>query len=173
MMRPSSRDVSRIRRAFACRWRRAAALGLLLIAPAAAVSAADETPKQLKQHPVVQAADWEKATDIVIELGDHHYAPDDIELRVGQPYRIVLNNTGTVSHDMVGGTLFDENVIALRMVTSRVGRITANRINSVYLRSGNSTEIWLVPLKVGEYSFFCSLPGHLEDGMEGTIKIVP
>lgn len=48
----------------------------------------------------------------------------------------------------------------------------ADYVNSVYVRSHNRIELWRVPLRGGEYSFYCSLPGHREDGMEGLVRIV-
>ena len=138
---------------------------------AAADSAADETDG-LVGHPAIRATDWDATIEIVIELGDHAYAPDEFTLQVGKPYKLLLKNVGGVSHDMVGGSFFDEHTIALRMVSSKVGRVVADHIRSIYLRPQNDTELWLVPLKEGEFSFFCSLPFHREDGMEGVVRIV-
>lgn len=134
--------------------------------------AAEEEPA-VRMHPALAGIDWTTATEIDVALKDHSYEPDEIRLKVGQPYRLVLRNVGAVAHDMVGGSLFDEKVIALRMVNSNAGRVIADYVNSVYVRSKNNIELWLVPLKAGEYSFFCSLPGHRDDGMEGIVHILP
>jgi len=144
---------------------------LALCAPLA--SAHDANSEGIRPHPALAGVDWADAPEIEIALQDHHYEPEQIRLRRGQPYRLVLKNVGAVSHDMVGGSLFDETVIALRMVNSSAGRVIADNVNSVYVRAKNSIELWLVPLKEGEYSFYCSLPGHRDDGMEGVVRIVP
>lgn len=125
-----------------------------------------------RQHEVIASTDWNDAQEVVIALGDHRYEPEEFTLKLGQPYRIVLRNVGAVSHDMVGGSFFDGSVIALRMVSSSAGRVVADYINSVYVRTKQDIELWLVPLQEGAYSFFCSLPGHRDDGMEGTVRIV-
>jgi uncharacterized cupredoxin-like copper-binding protein len=138
-----------------------------------AALAGEEAPSAARQHPAVAAADWEALTEVVVALGDHHYEPNEISLKVGRPYKLTLENVGAASHDMVGGSFFEENVIALRMVNSRSGRVMADHINSVYVRPRNTIELWLVPLVAGTYSFYCSLPGHRDDGMEGAVRIVP
>lgn len=146
----------------------------LLVALALPAHASDEAmPEGIKHHPAVLAADWGKVETIVIELGDHIYEPDELNLKVGQPYKLVLRNIGRVAHDMVGGSFFDEDVIALRMVNSRVGRVMADHINSIFIRTKNEAEMWLVPIKDGEFTFFCSLPGHRDGGMEGFIYVEP
>ncbi len=146
---------------------------LLALARPAFGAADDPMPEGIRQHPAVAAADWDQTIEIVIELGDHHYEPDELTLKVGQPYKLTLKNIGQVAHDMVGGSFFDERVIALRMVNSRVGRVMADHINSIYVRARNDSELWLIPLEAGEYTFFCSLPGHRDGGMEGVVRIEP
>jgi uncharacterized cupredoxin-like copper-binding protein len=143
-------------------------LVLALGPPVAGAQAGDAPPKP---HPAVAAADWRETTEIVLELGDHRYEPNEITLRLGKPYKIVLRNVGNTSHDMVGGSFFDDEVIALRMVSSKAGRVTAQEVTSIYVRSKHDTEVWLVPIREGQYTFYCSLPQHRESGMEGTIKV--
>lgn len=144
-----------------------------LVFAAPAVGAAGDEPAPGRLHPALAGIDWSTATEIVIDLQDHNYAPDEIQLKRGRPYKLILKNVGRVAHDMVGGTLFEESVIALRMVNSDAGRVVADYVNSVYVRSRYRIELWLVPIREGEYSFYCSLPGHRDDGMEGTVRIVP
>lgn len=149
-----------------------ASLLALLFAFGAAAAAVEDEPA-VRMHPALAGVDWTEAAEVEVALKDHSYEPEEIRLVVGRPYKLVLRNVGAVAHDMVGGSLFDEKVIALRMVNSSVGRVIADYVNSVYVRSRNNIELWFVPLKPGEYSFFCSLPGHREDGMEGVVRIVP
>ena len=144
-------------------------VGMALPSPALC---ADDEQQGLKLHPAVVAADWAQVKELLIELADHNFEPNELTLKRGVPYMLRLKNTGSTAHDMVGGTFFGRDVIALRMVNSRVGRVTADDISSIYIRPKNDTELWFVPLKTGVFSFVCSIPGHKESGMEGQVRIV-
>ena len=146
-----------------------ALLALTLSSP---VVAAEDEEQVLKQHPALATVKWDVAKEIVVDLDDHNYVPGEIVLKRGMAYRLRLKNIGVKAHDMVGGSFFEEDAIALKMVNTKVGRVTADHINSVYIRPKNEAEVWFVALKVGEFSFFCSIPGHREAGMEGIVKIV-
>lgn len=143
-----------------------------LVASAAQAQVFDDETQRIVQHPAVAAADWGKAVEVQVELHDNTYEPSNLSFRIGQPYILTLKNVGKVSHDMVGGTFFQKDVIALRMVSTKFGRVTADDISSVYIRPKQEAELWFVPLKKGDYSFICTIPGHREDGMEGDIRIV-
>jgi uncharacterized cupredoxin-like copper-binding protein len=133
---------------------------------------ADEETQKIPQHPAIAAADWSKVKTVTIELDDNNYEPSDLTLKRGAPYNLVLKNIGKAAHDIVSGSLFDKDVAALRMINTVVGRVTAENISSVFIRPKQAAEVWIVPLKTGTYSFFCSIPGHREAGMEGRIHIV-
>lgn len=150
----------------------AALFALASLMASSTALAGEEDAVTTKLHPALAGIDWTSAPEVVVDLKDHSYDPDEIVLTRGKPYKLILKNVGRVAHDMVGGSLFEESVIALRMVNSDAGRVIADYVNSVYVRSHNRIELWLVPLREGEYSFYCSLPGHREDGMEGFIRIV-
>lgn len=155
---------------------RTVARALVMSTLAAGVLAApawanDDEQRGLKLNPLVTQVDWSQAKELVVELGDHTYTPNELRLKRGVPYKLMLKNVGGQAHDMVGGTFFSKEVIALRMVNSRVGRVTADNISSIYVRPKNETEIWFLPIKSGTFSFICSLPGHLEAGMEGSVRI--
>lgn len=147
------------------------ALSTIMLNTSAFAAAADEE-QVLRQHPALIDVKWDLAKEIVVELDDDNYEPGEIVLKRGMPYRVHLKNIGVKAHDMVGGSFFEEDAIALKMVSTKVGRVTADHINSVYIRPKNEAEVWFVALKVGQYSFFCSIPGHREAGMEGLVKII-
>ena len=110
---------------------------------------ADEEQLGLKFHPAVAAADWSSPQEIVVELEDDTYRPSEIQLTRGRPYLMRLKNIGGSAHDMAGGTFFGKHVIALRAVASRIGRITADDVSSIYIRPKQETELWFVPIRTG------------------------
>ena len=152
-------------------WCLAGTLLSLALGSSAALAAEDEE-QVLKQHPALANVKWEAAKEIVVDLDDDNYEPAEIVLKRDMAYRLRLKNIGVKAHDMVGGSFFEENAIALKMVNTKVGRVTANHINSVYIKPKNEAEVWFVALKTGHFSFYCSIPGHREAGMEGLVKIV-
>lgn len=114
-------------------------------------------------------ADWSKAQEFVVELGDHHYSPSELSFAVGHPVVLRLKNVGNTSHDMIGGSFF--RAIMLKMARGRSGHVVATGVHSIYIRPKQEMELWFLPIQRGEFSFFCSIPGHQEAGMEGVVTI--
>lgn len=88
-----------------------------------------------------------------IESGDVYYEPTELELAPGGT--LTMNNAGVLQHDLVVEDWGDEEVIPL-------------------INGGESAE-YTIPedAEVGStVTFYCSVPGHREAGMEGTITIV-
>lgn len=112
---------------------------------------------------------WAEAREIEVDLDDHSYSPENLRLQKGLPYVLKMKNVGSVPHDLVGGSFF--RAIVARMTSSASGRVVTPYVHSIYVRTRNTVELWFVPVTAGTYDFFCSLPGHREDGMEGKIII--
>lgn len=86
---------------------------------------------------------------VEIEAGDLWFAPDTIEVVAGQPINIELVNTGQVFHDLT--------VPAADLVISA--------------ESGDEISGGLALADPGTYEFLCSVPGHAQAGMRGTIVV--
>lgn len=118
---------------------------------------------------ILEGIDWQTATSVEVDLADHDFAPSEMVLERGRPYILTLHNVGAQAHDMVGGSFFQ--AIVVRMANTPSGRIVTPYLKSIYVRSQQRIEIWFVPTRAGKFSFFCSLPGHRDAGMEGTVEI--
>ena len=118
---------------------------------------------------LIDQMDWDKAEVVEVQISEHNYSPSDLVFERNKPYILRLNNTGAVSHDMVGGSFFGG--IAIKMAQNRGGRIVTPVLNSIYVKSKQYMELWFVPVRAGAYSFFCSLDGHRQGGMEGDVII--
>lgn len=118
---------------------------------------------------LIDQMDWDTAKIVEVQLSEHNYSPSDLVFERNKPYILRLNNVGAVSHDMVGGSFFGG--IAIKMAQNRGGRIVTPVLSSIYVKPKQQMEIWFVPVRAGSYSFFCSLDGHREGGMEGDVIV--
>lgn len=125
---------------------------------------------QSRAQQVVKSANWNEAERFTIEFDDNLYEPDSIELKVGKPYRITFTNVGEEAHDISGEDFFAK--VFTYQVRTKDLRVKAYHLENVHINPGTSVELWLVPDGTGEFPFICTLPGHLEDGMEGGFTIV-
>jgi plastocyanin len=88
----------------------------------------------------------------VVATNDYSFEPAEIELKAGETVTLVLDSSKTFeSHTLVIDELDGVNLEA-------DGGIVA------------STEF--TPLEPGTYTFYCSVAGHREEGMEGTLTVV-
>lgn len=112
---------------------------------------------------------WDEPVVIEIELGDHTYTPDDFTLPLNQPVVLRLKSVGQVVHDMIGGSFFKS--VLIKHVATPSGRVVTPYVRSVFLRPKQTTDIYLLPIKAGTATFECTISGHKEAGMVGTVTI--
>jgi len=147
--------------------------GLVLVAAfmSPTVNAANEVfaEEDAKAIAVIKSLDWSKPFVVEMDLQDHHFEPDEVVLPLGKPVVLRLKNTGKVNHDMVGGSFFQ--AVLVRNISNSAGRVYASYVRAVDVRAKNEAEIWLVPVTAGKFTFYCSIEGHREEGMEGTFTI--
>lgn len=87
----------------------------------------------------------------VINVKGTEYAfdPSSISATAGAATTLRLTNAGVVEHDIT--------IDALAV--------------KVLARPGETKEVTLANLKAGTYEFHCSIPGHKEAGMKGTLDV--
>lgn len=95
------------------------------------------------------AAAQPATSGIKLTLTEFKYSSPTIELNAGEKTSIELKNAGTVEHDFV---------------------IDAAGVK-VSIQPGNTATRNLGPLSAGTYEIYCSVPGHKEAGMVGTLVV--
>ncbi|MBI2578862.1 MAG: cupredoxin domain-containing protein [Candidatus Aenigmarchaeota archaeon] len=88
--------------------------------------------------------------EVTVYAGEFEFQPNAIEVKKGETVRLTFINAGTVEHDFV----IDE----LNVRTKRLQPRTLETIEFVADKSG-------------AFSFYCSVEGHRQQGMEGSITI--
>lgn len=79
------------------------------------------------------------------------FEPDTIEIPVNEEAVIEFRNLGTVDHDLV---------------IEEFGVATGS------MRIGSKKTVRFTPTEIGEFDLICSIPGHPEAGMTGTVSVV-
>lgn len=143
--------------------------GALLAAPVAAF-AADYVANA---GDIVKAANWEKMETVTVELDEHSFAPQDLKLKAGQPYKLVINNIGEKDHYYTA-TEFFKAVAWRKAQTPRPngGEIKAPYFTAVEAyKDGGVVELFFVPVNKGTFEVVCTIEDHKEQGMKGTITV--
>lgn len=97
------------------------------------------------------------------------FTPGRISVKAGETIRFFIKNSGKLPHEMVLGTLseFKEHAEMMR----RMPAMKHAEPNMIALAPGQRGGIVWQFDKAGEVDFACLVPGHMEAGMVGTIKV--
>ena len=87
-------------------------------------------------------------SEVQVVATDLAFQPTDLTTTAG-PTTVVLDNQGALEHDVV--------ILETDAVVARA--------------PGGSTDSGTVDLEPGTYTFYCSVTGHREAGMEGTLVV--
>ena len=90
----------------------------------------------------------EGAREVEVVAGDFAFDPAEIQAEAGEDLAIVLT-----SEDILHDFTIDELDV------------------HVAADAGETAEGGISDLEPGEYTFYCSVPGHREAGMEGTLTV--
>jgi uncharacterized cupredoxin-like copper-binding protein len=99
------------------------------------------------------------------------FSPDVIEIKRGEIVRFAAKNSGKVMHEMVLGTMAELKKHA-EMMQKHPG-MAHDEPHMVHVAPGKTgTLIWQFT-KAGEFHYACLVPGHLEAGMTGRVRVAP
>lgn len=97
------------------------------------------------------------------------FAPSDIQVTAGETVRFFIKNTGKISHEMVIGSLADLKAHAAEM--QKMPGMKHAEPNMITLAPGKiGGLVWQFD-QAGTVDFACLIPGHMEAGMVGKVKV--
>jgi uncharacterized cupredoxin-like copper-binding protein len=117
--------------------------------------------------------------EVKIQLGNKENAlrffPDKIELETGKLYKVVLHNPSTLAHyfssEGLSRAVFTRKVQVLGADGKTIAEVKGT-ILEIEVYPGGTAEWWFVPVKaVTLNDLKCTVKGHAEGGMIGTITI--
>jgi uncharacterized cupredoxin-like copper-binding protein len=117
--------------------------------------------------------------EVKIQLGNKEnslrFFPDKIELETGKLYKVVLHNPSTLAHyfssDGLSRAVFTRKVQVLGPDGKTIAEVKGT-ILEIEVYPGGTAEWWFVPIKtVTLHDLKCTVKGHSEGGMIGTITI--
>ena len=112
-------------------------------------------------------------TEIAVEAADFTYTPATITVPAGEPVTLTLKNTGKVEHDFIIDKINVTDVEA-----SDTGPATHHQIGHeaaydlhFFAKAGETETLQFTASEPGTYEIFCSVEGHKEAGMIGTLVV--
>lgn len=102
-----------------------------------------------------------------LKTDSFQYSPSDIKLNKNETVSLILENTDDIEHDLE---------IQNFSVKTQNGSAHANHSSSkdtfhLHAKPRSSNELTFTPLESGNFEFYCTIPGHKESGMIGTIIV--
>ncbi len=144
---------------------------LLAASPAFATGSAEMHHHEQPTASIGEAGQSKQATRTVqVEMRDSmQFVPSKLSVRQGETVRIVVKNTGQLTHEMVLGSVKDLKA-HLEMMKKSPEMAHADP-NTLTLSAGHSGELVWKFGKAGVVNFACLQPGHYEAGMKGQVQI--
>jgi uncharacterized cupredoxin-like copper-binding protein len=120
---------------------------------------------------IVKAADWNKMQTVTVTMEEHHYTPTEMKLKAGQPYKIELKNIGEKDHYYTAPEFF-KSVAWRKLMVNKNAEIKVDYVTATeVLKKGGQLDLYIVPVKKGSYTVYCTIDDHREKGMEGKIIV--
>ena len=109
-----------------------------------------------------------QADDIArtIHIQNRRFVPHLVNLRVGQPVRLILKNQDVELHAFVPMDLLARTNV--QVGGNGAPEFGKDGFRRVLIPSRGQVELVFVPKEEGAFAFFCDLPGHV---MNGTIVV--
>ncbi|TVR14525.1 MAG: hypothetical protein EA395_02485 [Phormidium sp. GEM2.Bin31] len=112
------------------------------------------------------------ATEVHVSLGDRQgqlkFYPNHLDLVVGQTYKLILDNPSPEKHYFSAP---DFAAVSWTRKVEAAGVEVKGTVRELELKPNAEAEWVLVPEKPGEYHLECTISGHAEAGMTGTLTI--
>ena len=149
---------------------------LSLIATAALIAGCQSLPAAAPSYivdgaAIVKAADWEKMETITLTMEEHSYTPTTLALKAGHAYKIQLRNVGENDHYFTAPEFF-RSVAWRKLMVNNNAEIKADYVTALeVVKKRGQLDLYMVPVKKGTYTVYCTIDDHRPKGMEGKIVV--
>lgn len=110
----------------------------------------------------------ESINNLLIKAKEYDFLPNDINLEVGETVTLSIKNAGTIEHDLEIINFNPKNV--QKKTTHNHSQMETDSIH-LHAKPGEKQTITFTPKERGVYRYVCTIPGHKESGMFGTLKV--
>ena len=100
-------------------------------------------------------------------MREFSFRPATIHLTAGRPVRLVLVNQGQIAHQFETGYL---RTLPVTIIGDAL-RVDAPGLDVIRLDPGGTARLEFLPRGRGRYVFACTIEGHREAGMQGTLEV--
>lgn len=120
----------------------------------------------------VQKESVDVTISLEIDAAEFSYKPNQLFIKKGVPTQLSLKNTGKVEHDLE--IVADKNsfiLFATENFHAHGGSEQSDKIH-LHAKPGEKATSVINATRKGTYKFVCTIPGHKESGMIGTITVI-
>jgi hypothetical protein len=114
------------------------------------------------------AANWDTAEVLTLDLGADAMEPAALELTAGLPYEIQISNSGDTVLGVSAPELFRASAVRK---TESGAEIKLYQFLDVYANAGKTVSLFLVPVIPGTYPLTGVMDGEPVAGLSGTLKV--
>jgi uncharacterized cupredoxin-like copper-binding protein len=119
---------------------------------------------------IVKNADWKAMQTVEIEMEEFAYSMDEIKLKAGVPYKLVLKNKGEKKHYFTAPEFY-KKVAWRKVMANKDGEIKAPYFDAIEVLAGGQIDLYFVTNGKGTFPVFCTIDDHQDQGMEGEIIV--
>jgi uncharacterized cupredoxin-like copper-binding protein len=113
----------------------------------------------------------QEVTELTLEASDFKYSVTTLEATAGQPVRLTIVNKGVLEHDFTIVEIPLADAAQSSGGDQDLGPLTEKPDLHLSVNPGETGVLEFTPSTPGRYDFHCSVVGHLELGMEGTLIV--
>jgi uncharacterized cupredoxin-like copper-binding protein len=118
--------------------------------------------------PLAKQPPIEVTVGLGTEAGDLKFMPSHLQFEAGKRYQLTLNNPSALKHYFTAKDFAD----AIWSQKVDAGQVEIKgAIHELELRPGTTADWVFIPARAGTYELRCTIPGHAEAGMVGTITV--
>lgn len=118
---------------------------------------------------LVKAADWSQMETVEVSLAEYSFSPSSLYFVKGTPYKLTIKNDGSKKHYFTASTFFKS--IATRKAQTDAAEIKAPYFHALEVFPDKSIDLYFIPVKTGRFDLLCTIDGHADAGMMGSIFV--
>ncbi len=112
-----------------------------------------------------------QGSPITIEAKQIKFSPGTLEVVAGQPVTLVLKNSDAIEHDFSVVEIEVEGEAEESGAEHDMAGMDEEPDLHVAAQGGQTGRLEFTPTQLGTYEFFCTVPGHKQAGMVGTLIV--